>query len=265
MAHGGGGGGWADGPDNTGGQGWDDTHGWQDQPGWDDTSAGHWGWADPAQNGSSYGYAPAPPMGGKRGSGGGSSGLMTAVVSMLIVVVLGLAGALVYFFLRPDSAGAGGAGQAASGDTTSGWQTVPNTLGGEASQGEATVTVTRDAQSSQSGSSQSSRNSDYPAGADSSGWIDNRQSRCRSGDDAVMIGRSSQASFSICTDSDTGRYYYRGSASGLGLEVADPTVKDGEATVVNGGVIYQIWEDRMAIYQSGELISDQEIVTLWTR
>ena len=79
-----------------------------------------------------------------------------------------------------------------------------------------------------------------------------------------MIGRTAQASFSICTNPDNGRYYYRGSAGGAGVEIDDPVVTGTYASVTNNNVLYWIDASRMQIYEDGELISRQPMVVFWT-
>ena len=78
-----------------------------------------------------------------------------------------------------------------------------------------------------------------------------------------MIGRTTQASFSICINPDNGRYYYRGSAGGSGVEVDDPQVSGATATVRNSGVVYSISPSGIVIYEGGAVISDQPMVDFW--
>ena len=84
------------------------------------------------------------------------------------------------------------------------------------------------------------------------------------GDPAAMIGRTTQASFSICVNPNNGRYYYRGSSGGAGVEIDDPTVTRTGAVVTNNDVLYSIDASEMSIYQGGELISSQPMLVLWT-
>lgn len=205
---------------------------------------------------SGYGYEPEP----KRGA----SGVVIALIALLTVLVLALLGAVAYLVLR--SGGVNGekvttAGQATATSSevtaaqTTAQEPVTETAYTTAPQRE-TVTVTRPAQPQ-------APNGSYPSGADSSGWTSNAQSRCNAGDPAAMIGRTTQASFSICVNPDNGRYYYRGSASGSGVEVDDPSVAGSTATVSNNGVIYSISPSAMVIYENGAVISSQPMVAFW--
>jgi hypothetical protein len=78
-----------------------------------------------------------------------------------------------------------------------------------------------------------------------------------------MIGRTTQSAFAICVNPDNGRYYYRGSAGGAGVEVDDPVVAGDYASVSNNDVVYSIDPGGMLIYQGGVLISDQPMVDFW--
>ena len=193
----------------------------------------------------------------------GISGPTTALIALLTVLVLALLGVVAYLFLRPG--GPSGDGQArgvvASSSSTTAAQPsqspVTETAFTTPPQRE-TVTVTREAPAPRPNPS-----AGYPSGADYSGWLDNRQARCNAGDPATMIGRTTQASFSICINPDNGRYYYRGSAGGSGVEVDDPVVAGGTATVANNGVVYSISPAGMVIYEDGTVISSQSMVSFW--
>lgn len=215
--------------------------------GWDDQQWGQPGYAQPEKR--------------------GPSGAMIAVIALLGVVIVLLAGLLAYFLLRPDGATPGQAGQAAAGSSSSSpqsrapWSTP---------QQRDTVTVTPAQPAPPAPSSRQAstprpepRSAGHPAGADRSGWTDNRQSRCNAGDPAAMIGRTTQASFSICINPDNGRYYYRGSSGGAGVEVDDPVVSGRSATVSNNNVVYAIDASEMVITEGGRVISTQPMVDFW--
>ncbi len=194
----------------------------------------------------------------------GISGPMTAFIALLAVLVLALLGVAAYLFLRPGGSSGDGRAQgvvASSSSSTTAAQPpqspVTETAFTTPPQRE-TVTVTREAPAPRPTSS-----APYPSGADYSGWLDNRQARCNAGDPAAMIGRTTQASFSICINPDNGRYYYRGSAGGSGVEVDDPVVAGDSATVTNNGVVYSISPAGMVIYEDGAVISDQPMVSFW--
>ena len=188
------------------------------------------------------------------------SAAVVALIVVLTVLALALIGAVGYLFLRPG----GIAGERTLQQETSS-SSSPLTTQAPVTETEyttaperETVTVTREAPPSTP-----QRVGSYPAGADSSGWIDNRQARCNAGDPAAMIGRTNQASFSICTNPDNGRYYYRGSSGGAGVEIDDPLVTRTYASVTNNNVLYWIDSSSMKIYEDGDLISEQPMVVLW--
>lgn len=194
----------------------------------------------------------------------GPSGAVIALIAVLAVVLVALLAAIGYLVLRPggvsgteQSQAAGGASSSSS-PTTSAAPQVTETAYTTAPQPE-TVTVTRQAPLTRSRGDAGA----YPAGADYSGWLSNSQARCNAGDPAAMIGQTTQSSFSICVNPDNGRYYYKGSAGGAGVEVDDPVVTGASATVVNNGVVYSIDAGGMTIYEGGAVISDQPMVDFW--
>ncbi|WP_440220712.1 hypothetical protein [Dietzia sp. MNB45] len=218
--------------------------------GWDNGAQG----SHPPQGRPGPGYGPEPQRGG--------SGAVIAVIAVLAVLALALLGAIAYLVLRPGGGAGDGSGQVAASSLSSSpaatsQPPVTETAFTTAPERE-TVTVTREAPLPRT-----PRSAGYPAGADSSGWVDNAQSRCNAGDPATMIGRTTQASFSICVNPDNGRFYYRGSAGGAGVEVDDPAVSGGSAMVANNDVLYSIDSSGMRIYQGGDLISSQPMVSFW--
>ena len=218
--------------------------------GWDNGAAG----SRTPQGWQGSGYQSEPQRGG--------SGVAIALIALLAILALALIGAIAYLFLRPGGVSGDGSGQvvavsSSSSPTAPSQPPVTETAYTTAPERE-TVTVTREAPATRS-----SPTVGYPAGADSSGWVDNRQARCNAGDPAAMIGRTTQASFSICVNPDNGRYYYRGYADGAGVEIDDPAVSGGSAMVANNDVLYSIDSSGMRIYQGGELISSQPMVSFW--
>lgn len=201
------------------------------------------------------------------GAGSGPSAGVIALVAFLAVLVLALLGVVAYLFLRPGGLGGEPADPVPGAAETSSWSTPPaqTTAPEETTEAETTpksepttVTVTRTTVDETT-----SPGVAYPSGADRSGWVANRQARCNAGDPASMIGRTDQASFSICVNPDNGRYYYRGSAGGNGVEVDDPVVGGGTATVTNNGVVYSISPVGMTIFENGTVISDQPMRQFW--
>ena len=200
-----------------------------------------------------YEYQPEPQRNG--------SGPVIAAVAVLGVLVLALLAAIAYLALRPDRTSANQQGQAVAASSSSS-STAPSsrppvteyTTPPE----QETVTVTREAPRTRSQGSAA-----VPAGADSSGWTSNSQARCNAGDPAAMIGQTTQALFSICVNPDNGRYYYRGSSGGSGVEIDDPEVFGRSATVTNNGVTYVIDPSEMRIYEDGELLSAQPMIEFW--
>lgn len=198
------------------------------------------------------GYQPEPQR--------NRSGPVIAAVAFLGILVLVLLAAIVYLALRADRTSAIQQGQAAA--TSSSSSSAPSsrhpvteyTTPPE----QETVTVTREAPRTRPQGS-----ADFLAGADSSGWTSNSQARCNAGDPAAMIGRTTQASFSICVNPDNGRHYYRGSSGGSGVEIDDPGVFGRSATVTNNGVMYIIDPSEMLIYEDGELLSRQPMIEFW--
>lgn len=218
--------------------------------GWDD------GTGSPQQHWQGQTYQPGTQRGG--------SGVVMALIVLLTVLVLVLLGAVGYLFLRPGGISGDTSGQAAvnssssSSPSTSSQAPVTETAYTTPPERE-TVTVTRPAPGARS-----PQFAGQPVGADYSGWVSNSQARCNAGDPAAMIGRTTQSSFSICINPDNGRYYYRGSAGGAGVEVDDPVVSGNSATVSNNNVVYSISSSGMAIYEGGELLSSQPMVDFWT-
>lgn len=197
----------------------------------------------------------------------GPSGGVIAMIAVVAVLAAALLGVIVY--LAVDSGGSGGpvAAPPTSAETTTpgsdatAWSTPPTT-----SRQQTTVTrTTTRTQTPTSRTTTSTPSDSYPAGADRSGWISDRNARCNAGDPAAMIGRTTRSQFSICINPDNGRYYYRGSSGGLGVEVDDPEVSGNSATVRNQGVEYVITSQRMVIYERGREISDQAMLEYWTR
>lgn len=198
----------------------------------------------------------------------GGSGVVLALITLLAVLVLVLLGAVAYLFLRPGGVSGETPGQAAASSSSSSTSSSSRSTSSTRARvtetayttppERETVTVTRPAPGTRS-----QQYGGQPAGADYSGWVSNSQARCNAGDPATMIGRTTQASFSICTNPDNGRYYYRGSADGAGVEVDDPAVSGTSATVRNGDVVYSIDSAGMKIYQGGALISSQPMINFW--
>lgn len=212
----------------------------------------------PYQQWSPHGYDTWPEQ-----RGGVSAGLIV-LIALLTVVVLALLGVVAYLFLRPGGVSGTPDEQAVAASSSSSTPPAPSTSREPVTETayttppeQETVTVTRPAERPPNPGTA------YPAGADRSGWTSNTQSRCNAGDPAAMIGRTSQASFSICVNPDNGRYYYRGSASGSGVEVDDPVVSGASATVTNNNVVYSISSGGMVIYENGEVISSQAMVDFW--
>lgn len=194
---------------------------------------------------------------------GGTSPAVVALIVLLAVLALALIAAVGYLFLRPGGVSGEPAlqqGAIPSSSTISPTPAPVTETEFTTAPPPETVTVTRDAPAPTA-----PRTGGQPVGADSSGWIDNRQARCNAGDPAAMIGRTTQASFSICVNPDNGRYYYRGSSGGAGVEIDDPVVTGGYASVTNNDVLYSIDSSGMQIYQGGELISEQPMVVFWVR
>lgn len=197
----------------------------------------------------------------------GASAAVIVLITLLAVLVVALLGVAAYLFLRPDGVTGGSDAQGVAATSSSSTVAPPPTTAQDpvtettytSSPERETVTVTRPAQRP------SAPAASYPVGADSSGWTGNSQSRCNASDPAAMIGRTAQAAFSICTNPDNGRYYYRGSASGSGVEVDDPVVSGGTATVSNNGVVYSISPGGMVIYENGAVISSQPMIAFWVR
>ena len=217
--------------------------------GWDS------GWSDPGTQWQGQNYQPDPKT--------GRSGVVIALIALLAVLVLVLVGAVAYLFLRPG--GVSGDTSALTAESTSSSRTSPTSSRAPTTRTtyttpteRETVTVTRTAPGSRS-----PQFSGYPSGADYSGWVSNRQARCNASDPAAMIGRTTQSSFSICLNPDNGRYYYRGSAGGAGVEVDDPVVSGASASVSNNNVVYSIDAAGMEIYEGGVLISNQPMVEFW--
>lgn len=207
-------------------------------------------------SGYGYGYEPQPQR--------GTSGVVIGLIVLASILLVALLGAIAYLFLRPGGVDGDPGGQSAAHATSSQVNATPTASNAPVTETEyttppeqETVTVTRSAQSPQVPVA------GYPAGADSSGWTSNTQARCNAGDPATMIGRTTGASFSICMNPDNGRHYYRGSASGSGVEVDDPMVAGATATVRNNGVVYSISSGGMIIYENGAVISSQPMVDFW--
>jgi hypothetical protein len=211
------------------------------------------GWGGQDQQWSGHDHPRTPDR-------GVSGGVLAAIV-LLAVLALALLGALAYLVLRPGGIGGDPTGGAAMTTLSSSSVTPPpvTETAWSAPPGRETVTVTREAPRSQAPSDAS-----YPAGADYSGWTGDRAARCNAGDPAAMIGRTTQAMFSICVNPDNGRYYYRGSSGGSGVEIDDPVVAGASATVSNNDVVYSIGPAEMVIYQGGQVISRQPMVDFWT-
>lgn len=196
----------------------------------------------------------------------GTPGAVIALVAVLTVLAVGLLGVIAYLALRPGGIAGDGPGVVAAQSSSS--SSSPSTSSPPPPVTDTayttpppleTVTVTREAPAPRL-----PRGGGQPVGADSSGWLSDRQARCNAGDPAAMIGRTTQASFSICVNPDNGRYYYRGSSGGAGVEIDDPTVTRSGAVVTNNDVLYSIDASGMSIYQGGELISSQPMLVLWT-
>lgn len=226
--------------------------------GWDDGTGGpQQEYQQPEyQQWQGHGYQPEPPRGG--------SGAVLALIALLAVLMLVLLGAVAYLFLRPGGLSGDPSGQAmavgSSSTAPSATATAPLTETVYTTPPEPeTVTVTRPAPGARS----PRQAVGYPAGADSSGWASDRQARCNAGDPSAMMGRTSRSAFSICVNPDNGRYYYRGSSGGAGVEVDDPVVSGNSATVSNSDVVYSIDSAGMTIYQGGTLISSQPMLDFW--
>ncbi|WP_081477098.1 hypothetical protein [Dietzia alimentaria] len=204
------------------------------------------------QHWQGYEYQPEPQRKG--------SAPVIVAVAVLGVLVLALLAAIAYLALRPDKTYASQQGQAvaASSSSPSAPSSRPPVTEYTTPPEQETVTVTREAPRTRPQGSTA-----IPSGADSSGWVSNSQARCNAGDPAAMIGKTTQASFSICVNPDNGRYYYRGSSGGSGVEIDDPEVFGRSATATNNGVMYVIDPSEMLIYEGGELLSSQPMVQFW--
>lgn len=213
-------------------------------------------------NGGQWGPAPGYQPQAQRGG----SAVVLAVVAVLTILAIALLGVIAYLFLRPGGPSGdrpdGVAAQASSSSPSSPSTEPPPPPVTETAYTTAppreTVTVTRAAPAPRI-----PRGGGQPSGADSSGWLADRAARCNAGDPAAMIGRTTQASFSICVNPANGRYYYRGSSGGAGVEIDDPTVSGSRAVVTNNDVLYSIDSSGMSIYQGGDLISSQPMLVFW--
>ena len=228
---------------------------------------GHDGYGGPEapRHGQQWGPAPGHQPGAQRAG----SGVVLAFVAVLTVLAVALLGAIAYLFLRPGGgSGDGPGGVAAQSSASSSPPSSPPTSTPPPPVTETayttpppreTVTVTREPPAPRI-----PRGGGRPVGTDSSGWLSDRQARCNAGDPASMVGRTTQAAFSICVNPDNGRYYYRGSSGGAGVEIDDPTVTRAGAVVTNDDVLYSIDASGMSIYQGGDLISSQPMLVFWT-
>ncbi|MDO5504047.1 MAG: hypothetical protein Q4G67_12810 [Actinomycetia bacterium] len=110
-----------------------------------------------------------------------------------------------------------------------------------------------------------SRGGGYPSGADRSGWNSPSGARCNAGDPAHLMGRTDTARFVICENPDNGRFYYKGVTGSGSIELDDPTLSGGGATVRNVNVVYRITPERMTIDENGSEIWNQRVHEYWTR
>lgn len=196
---------------------------------------------------------------------GRTSGWTIAGYALLAVFVVAILGTVAYLVLgRGDDGGAPTAAPAASSSSSA-------TTSAAAPQSPERVTVTERAtptssnQGSGSSESGSSSSGSYPAGADHQGWVGDQAARCNSTDSAVIIGETTDAQYSVCVNPDNGRYYYRGSANGQGVEVDDPSVSGGTATVVNRQTVYHLSSTSLRITDNGNEIYDEPTVQFWSR
>ena len=208
-----------------------------------------------------WGHHPEPQ---REVSGQTVSSQTLALIALLTVMVLSLLGVIAYLFLRPGGLTGDGHGPGVAASSSS-FPAPSSPPPSSPPPDPETTAATSESPAPTPTSPTPTPTATFPPGADSSGWLDNRQSRCNADDPAVMIGRTLQSSFAVCINPGNGRYYYRGSSGGAGVEIDDPTVSGESASVTNNGVRYAIDSSEMRIYQDGSLISAQSMVEFWTQ
>lgn len=252
---------------------------YDDEDRWDRWAAGGGQWDDTTMRPPTVG--PGPSWTGyevyeqPRSRGCLAAALVGVVVSVLLVVV-----AVVAYVLMRDGGDRGAAGGAdRDGMPTGAWTTgsaapTDGVAGGDGSAGTAggdgSAGATGDPGGPATGSPpqrgpSSASEASIPAGADRSGWLSVSGARCNAGDPAYLIGATTTAAFSICQNPDNGRYYYRGAAEAGTIEIADPVLGAGTATVYNKGHVYEISSAGMVITNGGVVIFDEPMTSYWVR
>lgn len=89
--------------------------------------------------------------------------------------------------------------------------------------------------------------------------------RCNAaGDDAVFIGVTDRSRVVICqVGTQTGRYYYKGSAGGNEIEVGYPVRTGNTFVATNAGVQYLVSPSSLIIRQNGTVLSQESMIASW--
>lgn len=200
-------------------------------------------------------YAPREPHGRRPRSSWSWPVILIAVLAGLLLV---LAAVLAAILLTNRSATNAHTAAATSSATETSATTAPPTstvISTVVQTPAQTPTVTR---------TQSARATPDVPGTDWQGFYDGP--RCNSSDDpAVAIGQTPRSRVVICQVGDqTGRWYYKGAASGGTIEVGYPTRSGDTFTAVNGSVTYVLSPDNLEIIDNGQVAGDEPMSWFWT-
>lgn len=105
-----------------------------------------------------------------------------------------------------------------------------------------------------------------PPDTDSQGFIGYSGARCNYTNSAVLIARTADSLIVVC-QTGVGRLYYKGFGlqNHLSIEIADPVRAGATFVASNNGFQYSVSPDALLITQGPTVLSNESMLTYWTR
>ena len=207
------------------------------------------------QQGPDYPSMSGPP---RPPSPWSSTPVLIAIVAGMILLIGGVAAALVYSNNKPSTNVATGSSESQGPSTVT--HTVPPspTEPGPTQPPTPTPTAPTPTPTSDPGSSPIT-----VPGADHQGFSGGP--RCNAaGDNAVFIGLTGRSRVVICqVGTQTGRYYYKGSAGGNDIEIGYPTRSGSTFVATNKSVEYIVNPGSLTIRENGSVLTQEPMVASW--
>ena len=101
-------------------------------------------------------------------------------------------------------------------------------------------------------------------GTDQQGFVSGP--RCNATEDqAIMVGQTDVSKVVVCeVGNQSGRYYYKGLANGLGVEIPDPTRSGNRFEALNRDTVYEMTPSSLTITTNGVVVSREPMLAYWT-